>query len=65
MGQTMVTYINPDRKNLFPSEKYIVKDIKIEYHNGRKEMIQGKIIDAPYSNDIRDGKVKRIEINII
>jgi hypothetical protein len=66
MGKTMVTYINPNRKNLFPSgNNYTVKDIKIKYYNGNEEVIYGKIIDAPYSNNIRDGKIKKIDINII
>jgi hypothetical protein len=41
-----------------------INSIALEYDDGRKIDIQKDIIPLPYSLDIRDRKVKRIDIRL-
>ena len=39
-----------------------VSSVSLEYEDGRKVDIQKDVIGQPYSSDIRDRKVKRIDV---
>jgi len=62
LGKTLVVYHNPKMKDTAGRFSAKVVSIKIEYDDGRKFDIQEDIIGQPYSQDIRDRLVKRIDI---
>ncbi len=65
LGKTAVIYHNPKRKNCFGKDGTKIDNIKITYFNNKTSMIKGDIIPPPFSYDIRDGKVKLINVHLI
>ncbi len=64
LGQTVVIYHNPLRKNTFGSNGVKIKKIKLIYFSGKICEIDGDTIHSPYSYDIREAKVKRIHVSL-
>jgi len=62
LGKVPVTYYNPERKNTAGKGSVKVSSISIEYPDARRIDIKGNIIPWPYSKDIRDRSVNRIDI---
>jgi len=62
LGKTLIVYHNPKMKDTVGKSSVKVGSITIEYDDGRKIDVQKDIIGQPYSLDIRDRKVKRIDI---
>ena len=62
LGKTTVIYHNPRLKNTAGSNPVKTRFIVIRYDSGKKVEIKKDIIDPPYSQDIRDKKVSRIDI---
>ena len=62
-GTTRVVYHNPKRKNTFGQNSGVIKRISLTYP-GRKNpvMLSSATIPAPYSHEIRDRKVERIDV---
>ncbi len=62
-GTTKVIYHNPQRKNTFGTNCCRIRQIRLTYP-GRKNpvMLSSAVIPAPYSNDIRERKVERIDV---
>jgi hypothetical protein len=63
-GETLVIYHNPSRKNTFGHAKAEIKNMTLTYFDGRQEPIEGDLIGAPYVGDVRNGKVKQIDITL-
>ncbi len=62
LGKILVTYHNPKMKNTAGKNSVNVKSISIEYPDNKKIDIQSGIITSPYSQDIRDRRVNKIDI---
>ena len=62
LGKTTVVYHNPRRKNTAGANSVKTRFLVIKYGGGKKVEVKKDIIDAPYAQDIRDRKVKRIDI---
>jgi hypothetical protein len=62
MGRTLVVYHNARRKDTFGSDKVEVKHIVLQYPGKKTKEIAGGIIPAPLAQDVRDGKVVRIDM---
>jgi len=62
LGKIMVIYHNPRMKDTVGRDSVRTRFIIVRYSDGRKVEIKKDIIDWPYSQDIRDRKVERIDI---
>jgi len=62
LGKTIVVYHNPDMKDTVGEKPAKVSSMTLEYDDGRKIDIRQNYISQPHSCDIRDRKVKRIDI---
>jgi hypothetical protein len=62
LGKTLVTYINPKRKDTFGRDG--VRVVRIALFNENKLLIETEkgVIDAPYAEQVRQGKVDRIYV---
>lgn len=62
LGNTKVTYINPNRKNTY--EDYSAESIVLVYKDGSLVELKESFIGEPYSVDVREGRVKEIIFNL-
>ena len=60
--KTIVVYHNPEMKNTFGKNSSCVKQIELTYFNNKKKLIENNILEEPYSHDIRNGNIKRIDV---
>ncbi len=65
LGSTLVVYHNPKKKNTYGKSAVSVQDIELTYSQKKKPvLLKGAFIPSPYSGDIRDGKLKRIDVHL-
>ena len=62
LGSTLVVYHNPKRKDTFGPKKASIDNMILTYPDKGQVAVQSSIIPSPYSNDIRDGKLARLDI---
>ncbi len=62
LGKITVVYHNPKMKNTQGPNSAKPRSIVLKYDDGRKMEIKKDIIPFPYSRDIRDRKVEKIDI---
>jgi len=62
LNKTTVVYHNPRMKNTSGKNSVKTRFMVLRYDNGKKLEIKKDIIELPYSKDVRDRKVKRIDI---
>jgi hypothetical protein len=62
LGKTLVVYHNPKMRDTAGKISVRANSMTLEYDGGRKIDLQKDIIGLPYSLDIRDRKVKKIDI---
>jgi hypothetical protein len=62
LGKTIVVYHNPKMKNTQGPNSAKPRFIVLKYNDGRKIEIKKDIIPFPYSRDIRERKVEKIDI---
>ena len=62
LGKTTAVYHNPRMKNTAGRNSVRTRFIIIKYDEGKKAEIKRDVIGLPYAQDIRDGKVKAIDI---
>lgn len=62
LGKAVVTYHNPRMKNTAGRDSVRTRFIIIKYDDGKKVEVKKDIIGPPYARDIRDGKVRAIDI---
>ena len=65
LGKILVVYHNTKMKDTVGKDSVKVDSIVLEYDDGRKIDIQKDIIGLPYSLDVRNRKIRRIDINLI
>ena len=63
LGRTKVTYLNSAKKDTYESEVKTSK-IALYYADGNKVSIDGSVILEPYSEQVRCGKITRIEVKL-
>ena len=63
LGHTLTVYHNPKMKDTFGADPAVIRDITLQYDN-RKGFVEvdGPVIPAPYAEDVRDQKIRRIDI---
>jgi len=64
LGKTLVVYHNSKMKDTVGKNSVKINSIVLEYDDGRKIDIQKDIISPPHSLNVRDRKVKRIDIHL-
>jgi hypothetical protein len=64
MGRTLVVYHNARRKDTFGAGKAEVKHIILHYPGKKTKEIAGGVIPSPFAQDVRDGRVTRIDIEM-
>lgn len=62
LKNTLVFFINPNRKNTFGENKAKINKYVLYGSNGEKEEINREILEEPYSHRLREGYYKKIEI---
>lgn len=62
LGDTLVTYYNPSRKNTYDAEVQVEK-IKINYKNGQQEEFCSESIPSPHSKRVRNKEAEYIEVH--
>ncbi len=62
LKNTLVFFINPNRKNTFGENKAKINKYVLYGNNGEKEEINREILEEPYSHRLREGYYKKIEI---
>ncbi|MCL2390954.1 MAG: cellobiose phosphorylase, partial [Endomicrobia bacterium] len=61
-GSTDVTYINPSRKSTYAKDAEI-KKIEIFWKDGRKQVVDGKIIKGSEASKIREVRAKVLKVH--
>ena len=62
LGRTLVTYLNPLKKNTYGPKGVRSSRIALFDNKGLVVKIDGDVVSAPYAQLIRDCKIERIEI---
>jgi len=65
LGKTMITYINPSLKNTFGMRAAQIKTISFDDASGKQIRLQNPLIPAPYAEQIRQGLIKEITIELL
>jgi hypothetical protein len=66
LGQTLVVYHNPSKKNTFGSSKAVVGRMEILYSNKAKPVIiEGGLISGKCAHDIRNNRIERIDVHLV
>jgi hypothetical protein len=64
MGRTLVVYHNPSRRDTFGVRMIQPKRIVLSYAGAKKvQELSSGVIPSPFSEDVRAGKVERIDID--
>ncbi|MBF0330559.1 MAG: hypothetical protein HQL17_01375 [Candidatus Omnitrophica bacterium] len=64
MGKTLVVYHNPQRKDTFGAQKVEPKSVVLHYAGKKIKKIDGGVIPSPFAEDVRSGKVLRIDVEL-
>jgi len=63
MGATLVVYHNPKRLDTFGDKKAAIAKIILHYYGSKSPVtISSETIPSPHADDVRSGKVERIDI---
>ena len=63
LGNTLVVYHNPKRKNTFGKDAARIKEIRLKARKkGREIKLNSPLITHPYSYEVRRGNIERIDI---
>jgi hypothetical protein len=65
LASTLVVYHNPKGLDIFPDADYQIERITLNYDDKKTVCLTDGFIPSPYARDVRDGKVKRIDVNFI
>ncbi len=64
LGKTLVVYHNSKRLHTFGTQRVTPKKIRLRLKNGSAVELKGDVVPSPYSGQIRDGFVPRIDIEL-
>jgi len=62
LGSILLVYHNPERKDTFGNNAAEISSIILTYKDGRQVSVNGNTICEPYSLDIRNRKISRIDV---
>jgi hypothetical protein len=62
MGRTLAVYHNARRKDTFGAGKAEIKHIVLHYSGKRTKEVAGGVIPSPLAQDVREGRVVRIDM---
>ena len=62
LGQTLVVYHNPERKNTFGEDKAEIKKYQVERKTGEQIEVEAAVISSSLAKEIRAGEVKQIDV---
>jgi hypothetical protein len=62
MGRILVVYHNPGRKDTFGPKAAQVTRMALRYTSRKTEEIKGAVIPSPYAEQVRSGRVERIDV---
>lgn len=66
MGQTLVVYHNPSRKDTFGPNKAVISRIEIRYPNKAKyTIVDGPSLNGRYAEDVRANRVERLDVYLV
>lgn len=63
--KSVVTYYNPSRKNTYGVDRAVITKIKITDEDGEIIELEGDIIACPYAEQIREGRMRYIDVYMI
>ena len=59
---TLIIYHNPKRQDTFGPNRARMESCRLTYHSGKDPVVlEGGAIPSPYAEDVRNGKVQRID----
>ena len=61
-GKTLVTYENPQRKNTYGENSAKIQNYKLTYWDGSEKIVEGAVVSGKAAHDVREGKIKNIEV---
>lgn len=62
-GHTLTVYHNPRMKSTFGRDPAVARNITLQYYNRKGSVeIEGPVIPAPYAENVRDNKIRRIDV---
>ena len=61
LGRTPVTYHNPSRRDTFDSQA-VIRSISLQPNQGCAIELAVEVVPAPYAMQVRDGKIKQIDV---
>ena len=62
LNSTLVVYHNPDRRDTFGPKKATIDRFQLFYPSKQPVTVSSSVLSAAYAQDVRDGKVHRIDI---
>ncbi|MFD1020966.1 cellobiose phosphorylase [Thalassobacillus hwangdonensis] len=64
LGQTKVTYHNPDRKNTFGEDGAEVQSYKLTYRDGKEQTIEGAVLAGMEAEAVRNGEIVEMVVTL-
>ncbi len=64
LGRTMVIYHNSKRKNTYGKRGAKISSYALKYSNGTLIEVESDVLDTPLANDVRGGRVERMEVSL-
>ncbi len=64
LGKTIIVYHNPKRRNTYGDNGVNIKKMSLTYFNEYFEEIEDDVLREPFSYDVRNGKIKKIDITL-
>ncbi|MFW6369214.1 MAG: hypothetical protein ACOC0J_01375, partial [Myxococcota bacterium] len=64
LGKTLVTYRNPGRRPTYGSEAALPRRWELEYQDGKKKVIEADRLTGSIAEDVRAGKVSRMDVEL-
>lgn len=64
LGMVEVTYRNPQKKHTYGSDPAVVRRLAVLKQDGTEVEINGPVISGQLAEDVRSGRVRRIEIDL-
>lgn len=64
MGQTLITYMNPKRASTYGPRRATVKRMVFQDSQKKQVIVDGNVLGAPHAKALRDGLIRRIDVEL-
>ncbi len=64
LNRALVVYDNPQRRSTYGDGGARPVEYVVEYRDGRRESIEGATVPDPYSEAVRAGEVRRLDVRL-